>query len=343
MKLGVIFGSSSTEHEVSVVSGYNVICNLNEKKYDVIPIYLDKNNGWYVCDNFKIEKFGELPKKIKPIKNVFEFLKSLDCVIPVMHGKLGEDGSVQGLLEILGVPYVGCNILASSVCMDKIYTKAILKNIANVSPGIAIIKENKDLYYFDNLKLVRKVSLKDIGRLISEKLGYPVFVKPSRFGSSVGVTKVKEEKNLKSAILEALKFDNEILIEKEIKGRELECAVLCGKSLEVGEVLSAEEFYGYDAKYINEESKTVIPADIPKEIKNNIKDIAELAFRATNCKGLARLDFFLENETNKIIINEINTMPGFTDISMYPKLAEAAGISYKKLLDILIKDALKNK
>lgn len=132
-------------------------------------------------------------------------------------------------------------------------------------------------------------------------------------------------------------------LEKEIKGRELECAVLCGKSLEVGEVLSADEFYDYNAKYQNEESKTVIPANIPKEIKNNIKDIAQLAFTATNCKGFARVDFFLENGTNKIIINEINTMPGFTDISMYPKLAEAAGIPYKKLLDILIKDAFKNK
>ena len=227
--------------------------------------------------------------------------------------------------------------------MDKIYTKAILKNIAYVSPDITIIKGNKDLYYYNDLKLVKKVNIKDIDKLIDEKLQYPVFIKPSRFGSSVGVTKVKTGKSLKKALFEALKYDSEVLIEKEIKGRELECAVLCGNSLEVGEVLSAEEFYDYDAKYQNEESKTVIPANIHKEIKKNIKDIAELAFRATNCKGLARVDFFLENETNKIIINEINTMPGFTDISMYPKLAEAAGISYKKLLDILIKDALKNK
>lgn len=343
MKLGVIFGSSSTEHEVSVVSGYNVINNLDKKKYEVIPIYLDKNNNWYTCENFQIEKFGELPKKTKPVKNVFEFLKKLDCVFPVMHGKMGEDGSIQGFLEVLGIPYVGCNILASSVCMNKIYTKAILKKVSDVSPDITIIKENKDLYYYDDLKLVKKVNIKDIDKLINEKLNYPVFIKPSRFGSSVGVTKVKNGKSLKKALFEALKYDSEVLIEKEIKGRELECAVLCGKSLEVGEVLSAEEFYDYDAKYQNEESKTVIPANIPKEIKNNIKDIAQLSFRATNCKGLARVDFFLENKTNKIIINEINTMPGFTDISMYPKLAEAAGISYKKLLDILIKDALKNK
>ena len=159
MKLGVIFGSSSTEHEVSVMSGYNVINNLDKKKYKVIPIYLDKNNNWYVCDNFQIKKFGDLPKKIKLVRNIIEFLNDLDCVFPVVHGKVGEDGSLQGFLEVLGIPYVGCNILASSICMDKIYTKAILKNVANVSPDITIVKENKTLYYYDNLKLVKKVNI----------------------------------------------------------------------------------------------------------------------------------------------------------------------------------------
>lgn len=210
MKLGVIFGSSSTECEVSVMSGYNVINNLDKKKYKVIPIYLDKNNNWYVCDNFQIKKFGDLPKKIKPVRNIIEFLNDLDCVFPVVHGKVGEDGSLQGFLEVLCIPYVGCNILASSICMDKIYTKAILKNVANVSPDITIVKENKNLYYYDNLKLVKKVNIKDIDKLVNEKLKYPVFIKPSRFGSSVGVTKVKTGKSLKKAISQALKFDNEV-------------------------------------------------------------------------------------------------------------------------------------
>lgn len=210
MKLGVIFGSSSTEHEVSVMSGYNVINNLDKKKYKVIPIYLDKNNNWYVCDNFQIKKFGDLPKKIKLVRNIIEFLNDLDCVFPVVHGKVGEDGSLQGFLEVLGIPYVGCNILASSICMDKIYTKAILKNVANVSPDITIVKENKNLYYYDDLKLVKKVNIKDIDKLVNEKLKYPVFIKPYRFGSSVGVTKVKDGKSLKKAIFEALKFDNEV-------------------------------------------------------------------------------------------------------------------------------------
>lgn len=197
MKLGVIFGSSSTECEVSVMSGYNVINNLDKKKYKVIPIYLDK-------------KLGDLPKKIKPVRNIIEFLNDLDCVFPVVHGKVGEDGSLQGFLEVLGIPYVGCNILASSICMDKIYTKAILKNVANVSPDITIVKKNKNLYYYDNSKLVKKVNIKDIDKLVNEKLKYPVFIKPSRFGLSVGVTKVKAGKSLKKAISEALKFDNEV-------------------------------------------------------------------------------------------------------------------------------------
>lgn len=341
MKLGVIFGSSSSEHEVSIVSGYNVVNNLDKKKYDVTKIYLDKNNNWFVCEDLKVEKFGMLPTRIKPIMNVFEFLKSFDCIFPVMHGKLGEDGSIQGLLEVLKVPFVGCNILASSLCMDKIYTKAILKNGASVSEDLTIIKSGKDLYYYNNLVPIKKVNYKEINKLIIEKLDYPVFVKPSRAGSSVGVSKVKASKDLKIALEEALKNDTKVLIEKCIVGRELECAVLCGKALSVGEVLSADEFYDYDSKYQNASSKTEVPANISKDIEKEIKKVAEYAFKALDCKGLARVDFFLENETNKLIINEINTMPGFTDISMYPMLAKASGVSYKKLLDILIKDALK--
>lgn len=341
MKLGVIFGSSSSEHEVSIVSGYNVVNNLDKKKYDVTKIYLDKNNNWFVCEDLKVEKFGMLPTRIKPIKNVFEFLKSFDCIFPVMHGKLGEDGSIQGLLEVLKVPFVGCNILASSLCMDKIYTKAILKNGASVCEDLTIIKSGKDLYYYNNLVPIKKVKYKEINKLIIEKLDYPVFVKPSRAGSSVGVSKVKASKDLKIALEEALKNDTKVLIEKCIVGRELECAVLCGKALSVGEVLSADEFYDYDSKYQNASSKTEVPANISKDIEKEIKKVAEYAFKALDCKGLARVDFFLENETNKLIVNEINTMPGFTDISMYPMLAKASGVSYKKLLDILIKDALK--
>lgn len=341
MKLGVIFGSSSSEHEVSIESGYNVINNLDKKKYDVTKIYLDKNNNWFVCEDLNIERFGNLPTKIKPIKNVFEFLKSFDCIFPVMHGKLGEDGSIQGLLEVLNVPYVGCNILSSSLCMDKIYTKAILKNGANVSSDLTIIKDGKDIYYYDNLVPIKKVSYKEINKLIVEKLDYPVFIKPSRAGSSVGVSKVKTSKELKPSLEEALKHDNKVLIEKCIVGKELECAVLCGKALSIGEVLSADEFYDYDAKYQNASSKTEVPANISKMHEKEIKGAAEYAFKALDCKGLARVDFFLEDKTNKLFINEINTMPGFTDISMYPMLAKDAGISYKKLLDILIKDAMK--
>lgn len=341
MKLGVIFGSSSSEHEVSVVSSFNIISNLDKKKYEVIPIYLDKQNNWYLCRDFNIRNFGEIPDNLEHIENVFKFLKELDCVFPVLHGKIGEDGSIQGLLEVLEIPYVGCGILSSSICMDKIYTKAILKKFVNVSKDITIIKKNKDFFYYDDLKLIKKVSLKDIDNLIKTNLSYPVFVKPSRAGSSVGVTKLTSNKELKKALEIALEIDNKILIEKEIKGRELECAVLDGKALEVGEIFSAEEFYDYESKYQNEESKTKVPADIPVFLKKKIKKYAEEAFNVLDCKGLSRVDFFLEDNTSNIYINEVNTMPGFTDISMYPMLAKAENISYKKLLDILINDAFK--
>ncbi len=339
MKIGVIFGSSSSEHEVSVVSAYNVISNLDKKKYDVTAIYLDKGNNWYVCCDMKIDEFKDLPKILKPVKNVFEFLKEFDCIFPVMHGKLGEDGSIQGLLEVLDIPYVGCNILASSLCMDKIYTKTILRGGLNVSKDIILIKENKDIYYYDNLVSRGKVNYKKIDKLIIDFLDYPVFIKPSRSGSSVGVSKVQNFKDLKKALEEAFNCDKKVLIEKCIKGREIECAVLCGKALSVGEILSADEFYDYDSKYQNEDSKTEIPANISKDIERKIKLEAQYAFNALDCKGLARVDFFLEDETNNLIINEVNTMPGFTNISMYPMLAKEYGISYKKLLDILIKDA----
>lgn len=339
MKLGLLFGSKSTECAVSVKSASNVYQALDKEKYDISLIYLDKDNNFYICHTLDIKNVGELPTDITPLDNPFAYLKSLDVLFPVMHGKYGEDGAIQGMFEMLGVPYVGCEIFASSACMDKIYTKYLVKDIVKVSKDIVLRKEDGKLNYYDNLRLIKEVSFEDVNDLIKEKLGYPVFVKPSRFGSSVGVSKVHGEDELKKALELALQCDNEVLIEEEIKGRELECAVLKGNAYEIGEVLANGTFYSYDSKYNDKASKTVIPADIPEDIREEMKGVAELAFRALNCQGLARVDFFLK-DNKEVILNEINTMPGFTDISMYPSLIKEAGISYSSLLDILIKNAL---
>lgn len=343
MKLGVIFGSKSTEHDVSVVSASYIIKNLNKKKYDIYPIYIDKNNDWYeVLDTPKIYKIGEVPGDIKAINNVLKYLKGMDVIIPAMHGLYGEDGAIQGFLKIVGVPCVGCNILASSVCMDKVYTKILLKNAGiNVTPDLYIRYENNKFYYVNqNFDLV-DVTVLDIDKLILKNLNYPVYVKPSNSGSSVGISKASNKDELNVALYEAKKYDEKILIEKAIDAREIECAVLNDLVSIPGEVLSATEFYSYDSKYKNSKSKTVIPALISDDMVQDIQDVAKRAFRAVDAKGMARIDFFIDKKTNEIYLNEINTIPGFTEISMYPKLIENMGISYTELLDKLIDSAIK--
>ncbi len=343
MKLGVIFGSKSTEHDVSVVSASYIIKNLNKKKYDIYPIYIDKNNDWYeVLDTPKIYKIGEVPGDIKAINNVLKYLKGMDVIIPAMHGLYGEDGAIQGFLKIVGVPCVGCNILASSVCMDKVYTKILLKNAGiNVTPDLYIRYENNKFYYVNqNFDLV-DVTVLDIDKLILKNLSYPVYVKPSNSGSSVGISKASNKDELNVALYEAKKYDEKILIEKAIDAREIECAVLNDLVAIPGEVLSATEFYSYDSKYKNSKSKTVIPALISDDMIQDIQDVAKRAFRAVDAKGMARIDFFIDKKTNEIYLNEINTIPGFTEISMYPKLIENMGISYTELLDKLIDSAIK--
>ena len=333
IKLGVIYGGVSTEHDVSEMSAKSVIENLNKQKYEIHEIYINEYGKWYEI------KDGEQEE----IYNVLWTLKELDVVFPVLHGLGGEDGTIQGMLEMLKVPYVGCGVLASSVGMDKAYTKIIFEKAGiSQTPYIyirkrdneyVIIKENFDEEEFKVEKIV-------------EKLKFPIFVKPSNSGSSVGVKKATNKEELKIAIENAGQYDNKILIEQGVNAREVECAILEGKEVEastVGEILSAEDFYSFDAKYNIPESKTVIPAEISKEQVEQIRKLAIKAFKAIDGKGLARVDFFVEKETNKIYINEINTMPGFTQISMYPKLFEAVGIKYPELLDRLIMLSLEEK
>ena len=347
IKVGVIFGGQSTEHDVSVVSGSSVIKNLNKEKYEIYPIYISKKGEWFhyikPVQDIEIFEIGEQPKELEKISNEFEILKQQDIIFPVLHGLYGEDGTIQGLLELLKVPYVGCKVLASGICMDKVYAKMIFEK-AHINQAKAVVINAKNGYTYVDEELNNiSTNLEGICDIVNKKLKYPVFVKPSNSGSSVGVSKAENDEELKNSIQEAAKYDTEILIEQGINGKEIECAVLGIDNVEascVGQILSADEFYDYDSKYKNAESKTIIPADVSKEISEKIRKTAIKAFKAVKGSGLARVDFFVDKETNEIYLNEINTMPGFTNISMYPKLWENCGLPYSNLLDKLIEQEL---
>lgn len=352
IKVGIIFGGQSTEHDVSIVSGGSVIKNLNKEKYEIFPIYIDKSGEWYhytkPISEIEIFNIGEEPIDLERISNEFEVLKSQDIIFPVLHGLYGEDGTIQGLLELLKIPYVGCKVLASSVCMDKVYTKIILEKAGIKQVNAVILNTKKgdeeNYLYIDEKLNDKEVSILDICKIVENKLKYPVFVKPSNSGSSVGVNKAENSEELIESIKIAATYDKEIIIEQGINGKEVECAVLGTEDIEascVGQILSADEFYDYKSKYKNPESKTLIPADIDNETSEKIRRLSIKAFKAVKGSGLARVDFFVDRNTNEIYLNEINTMPGFTNISMYPKLWEHCGIQYSELLDKLIEMSLK--
>ena len=337
-KLGVIFGGMSTENKVSCVSGASVIRNLNKEKYEIFPIFIDENGKWF---KVKMQADGEIKIDDKEqIENIVEYIKQMDVIFPVLHGLYGEDGTIQGLFELLKIPYVGCGVLASSVGMDKVYTKIIFdKAEINQTKYVYIRKYDDKYIYVDDSFNEKIMELNEVSDLVTEKLNFPMFVKPSNSGSSVGISKASNLEELKNAIVEASKFDKKILIEQGIDGREVECAVLGNEDVAsscVGEIIAADEFYSYDAKYKNQESKTLIPAEISDDKSEEIRKLAIKAFKAIDGKGLSRVDFFIENGTGKVYINEINTLPGFTSISMYPKLFEQVGVEYSELLDRVI-------
>ena len=340
IKIGLIFGGMSTENEVSVMSANSIFQNLDKTKYEVYPIYISKKGDWYRYFAQEYIEIDENLRSTEKIGNIIEYLQELDVLFPVLHGLYGEDGTIQGLFELLKKPYVGCGVLASSIGMDKAYTKIIFDR-ANIAQAPYIyLKKSKDGYtYVDKEFNEKKMQVEKAVEIIEKEIGFPAFVKPSNSGSSVGINKAKTREELKEAIQYAGKFDNKILIEKGIQGKEVECAVLGNEDVKascVGEIKSADEFYSYDAKYQNEDSRTIIPAEIDEETSNEIRKLAVKAFKAIDGKGLSRVDFFVEDKTNKVYINEINTLPGFTKISMYPKLFEAVGIPYSTLLDKLI-------
>lgn len=341
IKLGVIFGGTSTEHEVSIVSGTSVIKNLNKEKYEIYPIYINKNGEWfkYTYQNQEFRVGDEIIGKEK-IDNICEYLKKLDIVFPVLHGLGGEDGTIQGLLELLKIPYVGTRVLGSSICMDKAYTKLIFEKAEIPQAEYVYIRKNVDDYIFIEKDFTEeKCDIYELIQKITEKIDFPMFIKPSNSGSSVGINRANNALELAKAIEYASNYDNKILIEEKINGREIECAVLGNEEVEascLGEILAAEEFYTFSAKYQNQESKTVMPANLPENLSDEVRKLAKKAYKAADCKGLSRVDFFVDDKNNKIYINEINTMPGFTQISMYPKLWEKSGMKYTELLDKLI-------
>lgn len=343
----VIVGGRSSEHEVSLVSGATVIENIDAEKYDVKIIVISKDGEWLLAKDLESLKSGawkesRIKAAISPdtkdkallIFNEDGSVEKLavDVAYPVLHGLYGEDGTIQGIFEMAGIPYVGCGVIASAVGMDKWYTKQVVY-------GTGIRQARFVPVYRDELKEMNTV----LDR-IEKAYPYPYFVKPSNAGSSKGVSKAADREGLRKALLLAAEHDRKILVEETIVGRELECAVLGDynvKASGVGEILAAAEFYDFDAKYNNAESKTVISPLLPEGKTEEIREAAVKIFKALDGYGLSRVDFFLENGTNEIVFNEINTLPGFTAISMYPMLWEAQGIDKKSLVEELINLALR--
>jgi D-alanine-D-alanine ligase len=345
LKIGVLFGGKSAEHEVSLQSARNVINGLDKNKYEIVPIGITKEGKWLLSNTSNFLLNSNNPKLIRLNKSNREVAlhaeghgslaltnsnsntkEKIDVIFPVMHGTFGEDGSMQGLLKIADVPYVGAGVLGSAVGMDKEVMKRLLRDA-----GIPVCK-------FISYRSGEKINFNKI----KKEFGMPLFIKPANMGSSIGINKVTNEKEFKTAIKEAFMFDTKILIEEFIKGREIECAVL-GNDKPIastpGEIISNHEFYSYDAKYIDEGARAEIPAKIDKKTTKRVQELAVKTFQVLNCEGMGRVDCFLK-KNGTVLVNEINTIPGFTDISMYPKLWEASGLSQTKLLDKLIELAI---
>ena len=330
IKLGLIYGGVSTEHEVSISSYESIIKNIDKDKYEITSFYISKDGTWFTDG--------------KRTKDVFNSLKEMDCVFPILHGKNGEDGNIAGMLEIIGVSYVGCKTLSSAICMDKVITKKLLEKAnINVSKYMFIKKINDNFYWvqdnYDYVLLDKEI----LDLSVNTLLNYPVVVKPSRSGSSVGVSVANDYLELENAINEASIYDEKILIEEFIDGKELEVAVLGNNDLTVsniGNIIPDEIVYSYNSKYKGN-SKTVVLNTIEENLESKIKNIVLTTYKVLDCSGLARVDMFLIG--NEVLVNEVNTMPGFTSISMYPKLMESINISYTDLIDRLISLSMNDK
>lgn len=342
----VIFGGCSSEYEVSLRSSASVLRNVNKEKYNVLTLGITKNGKWYLytgdvdsIENGSWVTSGSItPALISPDRedkslivmkdNKIEKIK-IDVIFPVLHGKNGEDGTIQGLFDLAGIPYVGCGALASGMCMDKAVTNTLADNAG--IPGAKWSAFTKTEYYNNKIEL----------QPIIEKLGFPIFVKPANAGSSVGISKAHNLEELKVALDVAFQNDYKAVLEEALVGREIECAVM-GNAEPVasciGEILPTAEFYDYEAKYVDNSTGLAIPADLPEELSEKVRKEAIRAYKTMGCEGLSRVDFFL-SEDGTCYLNEINTLPGFTSISMFPKLFGHVGVEYSELIDKLIEYA----
>ena len=359
LRVGIIYGGRSGEHEVSIASAAAVVQNLDKQRYEAIPIRIEKDGRWIIADRLPTsssaaevieqsraqtaQRLGRGGREAHLVAHPGEEQimtiergnqpsitgLALDVVFPVLHGPYGEDGTVQGLLELANIPYVGAGVLSSAVGMDKAIAKLVF-----AARGL------RQAEYLVVLRSEWMASPERIKKDVASRLGYPVFVKPANLGSSVGISKAKSSADLPAAIDLAAEFDRKIVIEAAVpNAREIEIAVLGNDSPEVsvpGEVIPSREFYDYQAKYLDEDSRTIIPADLPAKTTAEVKRLAIEVFRALDCAGMARIDFLMDGEKGTLYVNEINTIPGFTTISMYSKMWAASGVPYPELLDRLI-------
>lgn len=337
--IGVIFGGNSGEHNVSLMSAANVIDAIDKKSYGIIQIGISKTGKWklYKGSPSKI-KDGTWEGDINNIEKDFSIfthplVSTIDVFFPVLHGPNGEDGTIQGLLTLLDKPFVGCGVLASSLGMDKVYSKLIFQS-AGIPTG-SFMSLHKEEWGKNKSDTIHE---------IEEKLGYPFFIKPANMGSSVGISKIDDQSSIEEGMEEAFKHDCKLILEKGINCREVECGVLGNRhpsASVIGEIIPSKDFYDYQSKYLDDnKSVLIIPADIDEVTSKLIRDYSTKAFKALSGRGLARVDFFIDKDTGELFINEINTMPGFTNISMYPKLWENAGIDYSTLIEKLIDYAI---
>lgn len=374
LRVGILFGGRSGEHEISLLSAASVFKAIDKDKYEVVPIGITKDGRWLTASDAErmlngntgegaratlragdpettpaaaVLQNGESvvvppePHKVgmtpfqtnMPVRRATDRAINVDVIFPVLHGTFGEDGTIQGLLELADIPYVGAGVLGSAAGMDKDIMKSLFR-----AAGLPIVK------HVTVLRREWEAEPKKIRKLVESKLKYPVFVKPANLGSSVGISKARDRKELGPAMEEAAKFDRKIVIEegvggKKNKAREIECSVLGNDKPEAslpGEIVPSAEFYDYSAKYLDEGSQLIIPAKLTKAEAKKVQALAIAGFRAVDCSGLARVDFLMDPKSRKIYLNEINTMPGFTSISMYPKLWAASGVSYSELIGRLI-------
>ncbi len=346
LTLGVIFGGVSSEHDISCISAKGIVSNLDYSKYNILLIGITKDGRWFLYndsidllpDDKWIYSNSLVPAFISPDASVHGIITSkgeiikLDVVFPVLHGKNGEDGTIQGLLQLAQIPFVGCDATSSGVCMDKAVANAVADAFEIPQAKWCAVtqyeyRENEDEFLDSAI----------------EKLGLPIFVKPANAGSSVGISKAHNKEMLKNAMETAFKEDKKAVLEQFIDGLEVECAVMGNNkpvAAEVGQIVAAAEFYDFDAKYNNPQSQLHIPAEIPQEKRDEVKALAIRTYKALGCEGMSRVDFFVTKDDGKVLLNEVNSIPGQTPISMYPKLFEAVGIKYTELIDRLINLAL---